>query len=285
MTRNDGLTHLVVQAPHLAAGDVDAVLAMLGRPSNAAKRIGADAIRIAGVEPSASIVQICRERRLDCAFVPGNRRLADVGLVAMDMDSTLITIECIDEIADMHGIKPQVAAITASAMRGEIDFPESLRRRVALLAGLEASALQRVYDERLQLSPGAEAMLAAFRAVGAKSLLVSSGFTFFTDRLQERLGLDRTVSNVLEIDDGRLTGRVHGGIVDAKVKADAVRAMRDAPGMKHKLVVCIGDGANDLPMLAEADVSVAYRAKPVVREKTTHQIDWCGLDAVVNLLA
>ena len=231
----------------------------------------------------AGLDEWCYQRRLDLAYVPRDRRLADVGLVAFDMDSTLITIECIDEIADLQGIKPQVAAITESAMRGEIDFAESLRRRVALLAGLDEAALARVYDERLQLSPGALEMLEAFRAVGATTLLVSGGFTFFTDRLKSRLQLDHTASNVLGSSDGKLSGTVIGEVFDAKGKADAVRRLRDRPGMGGKLTVTIGDGANDLPMMAEADVSVAYHAKPIVREKTTDRVDWCGLDAVVNL--
>jgi phosphoserine phosphatase len=145
------------------------------------------------------------------------------------------------------------------------------------------SALQRVYDERLKITPGAEAMLGAFRAVGAKSLLVSGGFTFFTDRLKERLDLDYTISNVLAVESGRLTGRVDGSVVDAAVKAEAVRRLRAEPSMQGRLAVGIGDGANDLPMLAASDVSIAFHAKPVVREKTTHQVNYCGLDAVVNL--
>ena len=225
----------------------------------------------------------CSERRFDLAYVPNEHRIDRVGLVAFDMDSTLITIECIDEIADMQGIRPQVSAITESAMRGEIDFAESLRRRVALLEGLDESALVRVYEERLRLSPGALEMLAAFRQVGATTLLVSGGFTFFTDRLKSRLNLDFTASNVLGVRDGVLSGTVIGDVFDARAKAEAVRKLRDRPGMKGKLTVAIGDGANDLPMMAEADVSVAYHAKPVVRAKTTHQIDFCGLDAVVNL--
>jgi phosphoserine phosphatase len=203
----------------------------------------------------------------------------------MDMDSTLITIECIDEIADMQGIKPQVAAITASAMRGEIDFKESLTRRVALLAGLPVDALARVYAERLQLSPGAERMLAGFKAAGAKTLLVSGGFSFFTDRLRERLALDATASNTLEIVDGRLTGRVLGDIVGAQEKAASLAAMRERFAADGGIVVAIGDGANDLPMLKQADISVAYHAKPIVRAQTTYAIDHCGLDAVLNLFA
>ena len=202
----------------------------------------------------------------------------------MDMDSTLITIECIDEIADMQGIKPRGGGDHRGAMRGEIDFAESLARRVALLAGLPVGALERVYDERLRLSPGAERMLAGFAAVGAKTLLVSGGFTFFTDRLQARLGLDETPSNTLEIADGRLTGRRRPPIVDARgegraLRRDAASGMRGADG----IAIAIGDGANDLPMLHAADVSIAYRAKPVVRAQATHAIDHCGLDAVLNL--
>jgi phosphoserine phosphatase len=199
------------------------------------------------------------------------------------MDSTLITIECIDEIADVIGIKPQVSAITASAMRGDIDFRESLTRRVALLSGLEVSALQRVYDDRLRLSPGAQRMLAGFRRVGAKTLLVSGGFTYFTDRLKARLDLDRTLSNTLEIRDGKLTGRIEGSIVDAEAKAAEIGRLGAMSADAGGLVVAIGDGANDLPMLAQADVSIAFRAKPIVQEQATYAIDHCGLDAVLNL--
>jgi len=167
-------------------------------------------------------------------------------------------------------------------MRGEIDFAESLRQRVALRAGVPLDALRKVYDERLRLSPGAERMLEAFKAVGAKTLLVSGGFTYFTDRLRARLGFDGTASNVLELRDDRLTGSIAGDIVDAASKAEALREMaRDHAG--DGIVVAIGDGANDLPMLDAADVSIAYRAKPVVRERATHAIDHCGLDAVLNL--
>ena len=215
--------------------------------------------------------------------MPRDLRLSDFGLAAMDMDSTLISIECIDEIADMQGIKPQVAAITASAMRGEIDFPESLRRRVSLLAGLDEAALQRVYDERLRLSPGAEEMLARLKSLDIRTLLVSGGFSFFTERLKARLGLDHTLSNTLDIVDGKLTGRVTGGIVDANAKAAKLAAVRDALGLPRDKVIALGDGANDLAMMAEAGVSIAYHAKPVVREKATFSFNYAGLDGLLAL--
>ncbi len=271
--------YLVVQSPELTDADIAFLADLCEAPEYA--QLGPGAARLRAHPSTRGVAAFCTERRIDHAWVPEARRRADVGVVAMDMDSTLITIECIDEIADMQGIKREVAAITASAMRGEIDFAESLRRRVALLEGLPVEALDRVYEERLRISPGAEAMLEAFRAIGAQSLLVSGGFTFFTERLRERLGLDHTLSNVLGIEGGRLTGRIEGEIVDATAKAEALRRLKAT--MPGKLAVGIGDGANDLPMLAVADVSVAYHAKPVVRAQATHQLDWCGLDAVANL--
>jgi phosphoserine phosphatase len=201
------------------------------------------------------------------------------------MDSTLITIECIDEIADLRGIKPQVAAITASAMRGEIEYHESLRRRLALLEGLDETALERVYEERLRLSPGAERMLERLRSLGIKTLLVSSGFTFFTERLKHRLSLDYTLSNTLEFKNGKLTGKVLGRIVDASVKAAKLRELRDGLRLSRDQVIAIGDGANDLAMMAEAGVSIAYHAKPVVREKATYCFDYVGLDGLLSLYA
>jgi phosphoserine phosphatase len=201
----------------------------------------------------------------------------------MDMDSTLISIECIDEIADFAGRKAEVAAVTAAAMRGEIDWPESLARRVKALEGLEASALEAVYSQRLRLNPGAGRLLAAARSNGLKTLLVSGGFTYFTDRVRERLGFDYAYSNGLDIQDGKLTGRVSGPLVDAKGKAGHVARLKRELAIARERVLAIGDGANDLMMMAEAGTRVAYHAKPVVKEKADYALDYAGLDGLLAL--
>jgi phosphoserine phosphatase len=275
--------HLVVQGLQAALAGAEALRRISG--GGAIEAIGPAAVRIRDADPETAegVAAHCEGRGLDWGFVAEGRRLADFGLLAMDMDSTLITAECIDEIADFAGRKAEVAAVTAAAMRGDIDWPQSLRRRVAALAGLDASVLERVYRERLFLTPGAETLLAAARRAGLRTLLVSGGFTYFTERLKRRAGLGHTLSNVLEIREGRLTGRIEGGIVDAAAKAGALRALRD--GLSRGLAVAFGDGANDLPMFREADVSIAYRAKPIVRSQATHAIDLCGLDAALNLFA
>jgi len=234
-------------------------------------------------EAKKRIDQAAYASELDYALLDGSRTLSDFKLLAMDMDSTLITIECIDEIADMQGLKPQVAAITEAAMRGEIAFKESLTRRVALLKGLDASALQRVYDERLQLSAGAEKMLAGIKAAGLKTLLVSGGFTFFTDRIQQRLGLDFSHANQLEIIDGKLTGRVLGDIVDGEEKKRTVERVCQELHISPRQTIVMGDGANDLQMMGIAGLSVAFRAKPIVRQQADIAFNFVGLDGVLNL--
>ncbi|CAG4892040.1 phosphoserine phosphatase SerB [Paraburkholderia saeva] len=243
-------------------------------------------LRIEAANPSqrADLDVYCGTHQLDYAFVEPGRALRDFGLVAMDMDSTLITIECIDEIADFCGLKAEVAAITEASMRGEIkDFNESLTRRVALLEGLDAGALERVYEERLRLSPGAEQMLAGAQAAGLKTLLVSGGFTFFTEKLRSRLGLDFTRANTLEIVDGKLTGRVTGEIVNADVKARTLRETCAQLGIEPTRAIAMGDGSNDLKMMAEAGLSVAFRAKPVVREAASVAFNFVGLDGLLRL--
>jgi phosphoserine phosphatase len=277
------LNYLVIQGPEVATPDLNEIAKLSGAAR--IENIGNQAFRLHEYKTQEGVAAYCAGAKLDFAFVPAPRKLSDFGLVAMDMDSTLITIECIDEIANLRGLKPQVAAITASAMRGEIEYHESLHRRLALLEGQSESALQRVYDERLRLSPGTERMLERLRSLGIKTLLVSSGFTFFTERLKERLSLDYTLSNTLEIKNGKLTGKVLGSIVDAHAKAEKLREQRDALRLSRDQVIAFGDGANDLAMMAEASVSIAYHAKPVVREKATYCFDHVGLDGMLNLYA
>jgi len=277
---------LVIQAPSIGQDMLGAIASLVDAQGIAVLDGGGQqAYRLLRVRAEDGVAMLCAGAGIDHALVDPGLTRNRVRLVAIDMDSTLITIECIDEIADMLGIKADVAAITASAMRGEIEFRESLTRRVALLTGLPVDALARVYDERVQLSPGAERLFAGFKAVGAKTLLVSGGFTFFTDRLKARLGFDDVAANTLGIRDDKLTGEVAQPIVDAHAKAARLFAMRAQHVKPGEIVVAIGDGANDLPMLREADVSIAYHAKPVVRAQTTYAINHCGLDAVLNLFA
>ncbi|HEU4819132.1 phosphoserine phosphatase SerB [Janthinobacterium sp.] len=263
-------------------------IAALAAPTSVT-RLGPNAVRCEQIAYSPALrptIEVAAQAaQLDATYMMGQRELSEFKLVAMDMDSTLITIECIDEIADMQGLKPQVAAITEAAMRGELDFAASLKQRVALLEGLDASALQRVYDERLKLSLGAEKMLAAVQAAGLKTLLVSGGFTFFTERLKERLGLDYTHANELEIVDGKLTGKVIGGIVDAEEKQRTVERVCAEMGIAPSQAIVMGDGANDLKMMGIAGLSVAFRAKPVVRSQADVALNFVGLDGLLNVLS
>ncbi len=226
-------------------------------------------------------------------FKPG-QKLSDFKLIAFDMDSTLINIECIDEIADAVGRKAEVAAITEAAMRGEItDFKDSLRRRVALLKGVTVADLEAVYVERLQLNPGADGLVKACKAAGLKVLLVSGGFTFFADRVKERLGIDFARSNRLEIESGpncgQLTGRVvdqfWGDICDGSEKRRTLLEVASLLGIEPAQCIAMGDGANDLPMMGAAGLSVAYHAKPKVREQAMVSIESGGLDRLLEVLA
>jgi len=215
-------------------------------------------------------------------------KLADFKLIAFDMDSTLINIECIDEIADAVGKKAEVAAITEATMRGEIkDFKESLRRRVALLEGVPVTALQQVYDQRLRLNPGATELVRACKAAGLKVLLVSGGFTFFANRVKEQLGIDFARSNLLDEADGKLTGRVlqqsWGDICDGAEKRRTMLEVASLLGITPHQCVAVGDGANDLPMMGEAGLSVAYHAKPTVREQAMVAINEGGLDRLLEV--
>ncbi|MCP5264538.1 MAG: phosphoserine phosphatase SerB [Burkholderiaceae bacterium] len=234
------------------------------------------------VAPAEAVAETARRLEVDAQALVDERTLDDFKLLTFDMDSTLITIECVDEIADFVGRKAEVAAITEAAMRGEItDYDESLRRRVALLQGLGIDALEAVYEQRLRLSPGAQTLVSRAHDAGLKILLVSGGFTFFTDRLRDRLALDFVRSNQLEVADGRLTGRVLGEIVNATVKRRVVQETCHRLGCDPAEAIVVGDGANDLLMMEIAGMSVAYHAKPVVRAKTTHAVTYGGLDSIL----
>lgn len=217
-------------------------------------------------------------------------KLSDFKLIAFDMDSTLINIECIDEIADAAGRKAEVAAITEAAMRGEItDFKDSLRRRLALLEGVSVASMEAVYAERLQINPGAKALIDACKAAGMKLLLVSGGFTFFADRVKETLGIDYVKANVLEVKDGKLTGKLvmqaWGEICDGEEKRRTVLATCESLGITPKQAIAMGDGANDLPMMKLCEeaggLSVAYHAKPKVRAEAMVSINSGGLDRLL----
>jgi phosphoserine phosphatase len=275
--------NLVIQGEEVETPDLKALAKLAS--GKAIERVSESAFRITHADAGAreAVAAHCAQARLDFGFVAEGRKLSDFALLAMDMDSTLIAIECIDEIADFAGRKKEVAEVTASAMRGEIDWPESLRRRVAALAGLEEAVLERVHAERLRFNPGAERLVAAARGAALKVLLVSGGFTYFTDRVRDRLGLDYAYSNVLVVEDGKLAGRVTGPLVDAQGKAGHVARLKRELGIARERVLAIGDGANDLAMLAEAGTSIAYHAKPVVRAKADYALDYAGLDGVLNL--
>ena len=232
-----------------------------------------------------ALIPLIEAEKLDWAFIEPGKKLADFGLICFDMDSTLITIECIDELADFAGKKAEVSAVTEAAMRGEIDYRESLRRRLALMAGLDARVLARVYGERLLLSPGARELLEACQNAGLRTAILSGGFTYFTERLRIELGFDFATSNELEIAGGKLTGKVVGDIVDAAAKAHHLARLRDELGLRRDQVIACGDGANDLLMMAEAGVSVAFHAKPATRQKADIAINFGGLDALLNLYA
>ncbi len=221
----------------------------------------------------------------DVIFPKPHFDFQQVKMIAFDMDSTLINIECIDEIARAIGKMDQVSAITEAAMRGEIkEFSKSLIDRVALLAGTPEQVLEDVYQNRLRLNPGASELLASVNKLGWHTVLVSGGFTYFANRLKDHLGMDFAQSNTLEIEMGYLTGKVLGHIVDGNAKAQIVSNQALEHGIRPDQVIVMGDGSNDLPMMANAGLSIGYRAKPIVKEKADGAFDHVGLDAILDLL-
>lgn len=291
--------HLVLQVPAPITLNADLVariaehaqpggLEKLPGPQGPKGDWGAHAMRLRDIGVDPHVVRgfmpaIAREHGIDWAVVPADLRLADFKLLVLDMDSTLVDMETIDELGTASGKKAQIAAITEAAMRGEIaDYAESLRRRLALLAGTPESVLEEVYA-RLRLNPGAEALIAAARAAGLKVLLATGGFTWFTERLQQRLGLDFVAANTLEMHDGKLTGHALGPIVDAQGKRRALLDACTRIGCIPQQAIAIGDGANDLAMMDAAGLSVAYHAKPAVQDAANAALNVCGLDGALWL--
>lgn len=232
----------------------------------------------------AEAKKLADEIQVDVNILPAGFDGSQIKLVISDMDSTLISIECVDEIADYVDLKPQVSAITEAAMRGELNFEESLTERVALLKGLDTSALQYVYNDRLTLNPGAEKWISGLKSKDIKFALVSGGFTFFTEQLKKQLGIDFTRANVLAEENGQLTGTVVGGIIGAQAKADFLFELCQEMNIQPQQVIAVGDGANDLLMMNEAGLSVAYHAKPAVQEKASSSLNYAGLDAILDFV-
>ena len=272
---------LVLQHGDLGACDGSAFGGLVSAPS------GKSVLRV----PVSDDFELTDEMRaaliaqqIDGAMLP-DMAFADLRLIVSDMDSTLITIECVDEIAAGVGLKDEVAKITEQSMRGELDFEQSLRKRVALLAGLDERVLEEVYENVLQLSPGAEFLLEECKRNDVKFMLVSGGFTFFTERLQRRLGLDFHCANVLEVENGKLTGRLKGRIIDAQAKTDLLREYRERLGLAPWQVVAMGDGANDIPMIREAGFGIAYRAKPKTEANADACVRFGGLERICGWFA
>lgn len=277
------MSYLVIQGVEVETPDLKEIAKLSG--ASRIEGIGHNAFWLHDYKTQEGVAEYCAKAQLDFAFIPVPRRLSDFRLLVMDMDSTLITIETIDELADLVGRKAEVAAVTVQAMRGEIEYDESIRRRVAALKGLEESALDRLYTERVKLSPGAERMIANVKKAGLKILLVSGGFTHVTERLKTRLGLDYVRSSTLGVRDGKFTGELAGRIVNADAKREALLSARNDLGATKDQIIALGDGANDLKFMGEAGVSIAYHAKPVVREKSSYCLDYVGLDGLLNLYA
>ncbi len=272
----------IIHTNPLAAHDADAITRAI--PGELEARSGFYRLHHAKPVSNEAVDHLRAQLNYDLNPLPPSFDPAQIRLLVTDMDSTLINIECIDEIADFAGLKPQVSAITAAAMRGELNFEQSLTQRVQLLAGLDSSVLQRVYDERLQPNPGAPAMLACLKQRDIKTAVVSGGFTFFTSRLQQRLSLDYSRANELEMAAKHLSGRVVGAIVGAEAKAEFLAELCESLHIGQEQTLAMGDGANDLKMMQLAGLSIAYHAKLKVQVQANAVINHGTLAAVCHLL-
>ncbi len=278
------MAHIILQAPRINHSEIERMAATAFAAG--VQELAPTVVRLLNVADDCQVelAQMAKDANMDFAWLDNVALLSNCRLLAMDMDSTLINIECIDEIADLVGKKEQVAAITAAAMHGELkDFSDSLRQRVALLAGTPAAALEQVFTQRLRLNPGAEKLISTVQSHGLKTLLVSGGFTFFTERLKRGLALDFAYANQLEIIDDKLTGKVLGDIVDGAAKANYVQQIAQDLNAAPEQIIVIGDGSNDILMMEQSFYSVAYRAKPLVQEKARYALNVSPLDAVLNL--
>lgn len=273
---------VIAQGPKLSDSQAAEIAKKIGGALE--PREGYYVISCATIPNSLQITELCQLYQSDINILPDDFDPRAVRLFITDMDSTFINIECIDEIADHMGIKPQVAAITEAAMRGELDFAGSLTKRVALLKGLDVVALESVYRERLRLNPGGTDMLSGLKQAGIKIALVSGGFTFFTDKLQTRYELDFARANTLDITADKLTGRVLGEIIGAEQKAAFLSELCRKLDIHPHQVVAMGDGANDLLMMQRAGLSIAYHAKPKVQSQADTRLNYSGLEGLLGLL-
>lgn len=276
------MASLIIHSPILSPEQIQLIQTHFGTPIKVAQHYR---VALSFTPEKTQLANLAQQLQMDVNLLPEGFEASGIKLVISDMDSTLISIECIDEIADFINVKPQVSAITEAAMRGELNFEESLTQRVALLKGLDASALQHVYDERLTLNPGAQVWITGLKNQGIAFALVSGGFTFFTDRLKERLNLEFSRANVLDTAQNQLTGKVVGGIIGAQAKADFLHELCAHLNITPAQVIAVGDGANDLLMMQAAGLSVAYHAKPTVQAHASTALNFRGLDAILDFIA